>query len=93
MVWRSSRYLWQYTLIRPQRVIEERRRGIALLWANFGAMMMLGGVLLPMIVKEYPRIRTQYPHAWIAEAWKVAPWIIGFGAIYSGGVWLILLLR
>jgi hypothetical protein len=56
-------------------------------------MMMLGGVLLPMTVKEYPRIRTQYPHTWIAKGWKFLPWVVGFGAIYSGVVWLTLLLR
>ncbi|PSR24493.1 MAG: hypothetical protein C7B43_18895 [Sulfobacillus benefaciens] len=64
-----------------------------MLWANFGAMMLLGGVLLPMTIKEYPRIRTKYPNTWTAKGWKVVPWVVGFGAIYSGVVWLTLLLR
>ena len=77
--------------MKPSRMIE--KGGKALLWANFGAMVMLGGVLLPMTVKEYPRIRTKYPNTWIAKGWKFLPWLVGFGAIYRGLVWLTLLLR
>ena len=64
-----------------------------MLWGNFAAMLMLGGVLFPMSVKEYPRIRATYPNTWLAKGWRILPWLVGFAAIYSGVVWLIFLLR
>jgi hypothetical protein len=41
-------------------------KGGALLWANFTAMMMLGGILLPMAVKEHPKIKAKYPDTWLS---------------------------
>ena len=64
-----------------------------MLWANFAAMMMLGGILLPMAVKEHPKIKAKYPDTWLSTLSKITPWFIGTAAICSGVVWIILVLR